>query len=95
MTAQKRSVWLDEAIAKAVARAAKEDGASVGVWLSQAAAIRLRLRDGLRGVAAWGAETGKLSRDEIAAGEALFEHLLSANVAPARVRCCAPRCDRA
>jgi hypothetical protein len=79
MTVQKRSVSLDDAIAKAVARAAKEDGVSVSVWLTQAAAARLRLREGLRGVAAWEAEAGKLSRDEIAAGEALLERLLSAN----------------
>lgn len=86
MTVRKRSVSLDDTIAKAVARAAKEDGVSVSAWLSQAAAARLRLRDGLRGVAAWEAEAGKLSRDEIAAGEALLERLLSANVAGARRR---------
>lgn len=36
-----------------------------------------RIRNGLRGVAEWEAEAGALSREEVAAGEALLDRLLS------------------
>lgn len=73
----KRSVSLSDDVARAVEVAAKEDGVSFSAWLSAAAERQLRVRQGLRGVAAWEAESGALSAEEIAAGEALLGRLLS------------------
>ena|SRR5271155_1506369 len=73
----KRSVSLSDDVAKAVEAAAHEDGVSFSAWLSKAAERQLRVRNGLRGVAAWEAEAGALTAEEIAAGEALLARLLS------------------
>ena len=73
----KRSVSLADEVAAAVETAAKEDGMSFSAWLSTAAERQLRVRQGLRGVAAWENEAGELSAEEIAAGEALLARLLS------------------
>jgi hypothetical protein len=73
----KRSVSLADEVATAVETAAKEDGVSFSAWLSTAAERQLRVRQGLRGVAAWESEAGELSAEEIAAGEALLARLLS------------------
>jgi len=73
----KRSVSLADEVASAVETAAKEDGVSFSAWLSSAAERQLRVRRGLRGVAAWEAEAGALTAEEIAAGEALLARLLS------------------
>ncbi len=50
---------------------------SFSAWLSSAAERQLRVRQGLRGVAAWEAEAGALTAEEIAAGEDLLARLLS------------------
>ena len=73
----KRSVSLADDVAAAVEEAAKQDGVSFSAWLSSAAERQLRVRQGLRGVAAWEAEAGDLTAEEIAAGEALLARLLS------------------
>lgn len=73
----KRSVSLSDDVAKAVEAAAKEDGVSFSAWLSGAAERQLRVRQGLRGVAAWESDSGPLSAEELAAGEALLGRLLS------------------
>jgi hypothetical protein len=73
----KRSVSLSDEVARAVEIASKEDGVSFSAWLSAAAERQLRIREGLRGVAAWEAEAGSLTAEEIAAGEALLARLLS------------------
>lgn len=73
----KRSVSLSDDVAKAVEVAAKEDGVSFSSWLSGAAERQLRVRQGLRGVAAWESDTGSLTAEELAAGEALLGRLLS------------------
>ncbi len=73
----KRSVSLADDVARAVEVAAKEDGVSFSSWLSSAAERQLRVRQGLRGVAAWESEAGQLTAEEIAAGEALLGRLLS------------------
>lgn len=73
----KRSVSLSDDVARSVEQAAHEDGVSFSAWLTQAAERQLRVRDGLRGVAAWEAESGTLTAEEIAAGEALLSRLLS------------------
>jgi hypothetical protein len=73
----KRSVSLADDVAKAVEEAAREDGVSFSAWLSTSAERQLRIRQGLRGVAAWEGEAGDLTAEEIAAGEALLARLLS------------------
>jgi hypothetical protein len=73
----KRSVSLADEVAAAVEVAAQEDGVSFSSWLSNAAERQLQVRQGLRGVAAWEAESGALTDEEIAAGEALLARLLS------------------
>jgi hypothetical protein len=73
----KRSVSLVDEVATAVEEAAKQDGVSFSAWLSNAAEKQLQVRQGLRGVAAWEGETGSLSAEEVAAGEALLARLRS------------------
>ena len=73
----KRSVSLVDEVATAVEEAAKQDGVSFSAWLSNAAEKQLQVRQGLRGVAAWEGETGSLSAEELAAGEALLARLRS------------------
>jgi hypothetical protein len=73
----KRSVSLSDDVAHAVEVAAGEDGVSFSAWLSAAAERQLLVRQGLRGVAAWESESGSLTAEEIAAGEALLGRLLS------------------
>jgi hypothetical protein len=73
----KRSVSLADEVAIAVEEAAKQDGVSFSAWLSNAAEKQLQVRQGLRGVAAWEGETGSLSAEELAAGEALLARLRS------------------
>lgn len=73
----KRSVSLSEDVAHAVEEAAQEDGLSFSAWLSSAAQRQLRVRNGLRGVSAWEGQSGSLTAEELAAGEALLSRLLS------------------
>lgn len=73
----KRSVSLNDDVAASVEAAAKEDGVSFSAWLSHAAERQLMVRQGLKGVAHWEAESGSLTPEEIAAGEALLARLLS------------------
>jgi len=73
----KRSVSLSDTVARSVEAAASEDGVSFSAWLTGAAERQLLIRQGLRGVAAWEAEAGALTAEEIAAGEALLARLLS------------------
>ena len=73
----KRSVSLADEVALSVEAAAREDGVSFSAWLSGAAERQLRVRQGLRGVAAWETEAGALTAEEIAAGEALLGRLIS------------------
>ena len=73
----KRSVSLSDEVARAVEAAAREDGVSFSAWLCAAAERQLLVRQGLRGVSAWESESGTLTAEEIAAGEALLGRLLS------------------
>ncbi len=73
----KRSVSLSDEIARAVEEAAHEDGVSFSAWLSGAAERQLAVRHGLGGVASFEGEAGRLTAEEIAAGEALLTKLLS------------------
>ncbi len=76
MNVVKRSVSINAEVAVAADAAAAEDGVSFSAWLSQAAERSLRVRDGLRGVAEWEAESGALTLEERATGEALLDELL-------------------
>jgi alkylhydroperoxidase family enzyme len=76
MSVVKRSVSIDAEVAAAAEAAASSDGVSFSAWLSEAAERRLRVRDGLEGVAEWEVEAGVLSSEERAAGEALLDRLL-------------------
>lgn len=68
---------LDDSVDDRVEQAAVEDGVSFSSWLSAAAEDKLLLREGLRGVREWEAQAGELTKEEIAAGEALLDRLLS------------------
>jgi hypothetical protein len=72
----KRSVSIDAEVASAAEAAAAADGVSFSAWLSEAAQRRLRVQEGLRGVAEWEADAGSLTAEERAAGEALLDRLL-------------------
>jgi hypothetical protein len=76
MTVTKRSVSLDDSVAKRVEAAADEDGVSFSSWLSMAAEDKLLLSDGMHGIREWEAEAGELTAEERAAGEALLDRLL-------------------
>lgn len=80
----KRSVSIDAEVAAAAEAAAAEDGVSFSAWLSDAAQRRLRVREGLRGVAEWEADAGPLTAEERAAGEALLDRLLRGSRARTR-----------
>jgi hypothetical protein len=73
----KRSVSLDDKVAKQIDLAAAEDGMSFSTWLSRAAERELHIRGGLRGVAEWESEAGALTQEERAAGETLLNRLLA------------------
>lgn len=77
MGVTKRSVSIDDSVAARVEHAAEEDHVSFSAWLSAAAERRLRLREGLSGVAEWEQEAGALTPEERAAGEALLDRLLA------------------
>ena len=76
MTVQKRSVSFDEEVAAGIERAANEEGVAFSTWLNRAAKRELLRRDGLAAIEEWEAEAGPLTREEIAAGEALLDRLL-------------------
>jgi hypothetical protein len=77
MGADKRSVSFDPDLAQEIDRAADEQGLSFSQWLAGAAAMRLRVRAGLRGVAEWEAEQGALKPSELAEADAVLDELLA------------------
>ncbi len=85
MGADKRSVSFDPDLAREIDRAAEEQGISFSQWLAGAAANRLRVRDGLMGVAEWEAAQGALTASELAEADAVLDDLLEAKT-PVRVR---------
>lgn len=76
MGVTKRSISMDSEIADAVERAAADDGVAFSTWLGDAAQRELRRRDGLAAIADWEADAGPLTKQEIAAGEALLDQIL-------------------
>ncbi len=81
MSVTKRSVSLDDSVAERVEVAAGEDGTSFSAWLSTAAEDKLLLREGMSGIREWEAETGELTAQERAAGEALLDRMLGDSTA--------------
>lgn len=65
---QKRSISLPDELAQDIDRAAAAEGTTFSGWLAATAAHRLRLEEGRRGIAAWEAENGALTADELAEG---------------------------
>ncbi len=76
MAVSKRSVSLDDAVAARVEQAAIEEGVSFSAWLSRAAEHSLLISEGQQAVTEWEAEAGRLSPEELAAGEVLLDRLL-------------------
>lgn len=79
MTARKLSIALEESTAAQAAQAARRRGLSVSAWLNEAANAALQVERGLAGVAAWEAEHGAFTDEELAAADRFLE-------APARRR---------
>ncbi len=72
MSVRKLSVALDERVAAAAAAAAERHGVSLSAWLNEAASNALAREEGLAAVAAWEAEHGPLTADELAAADAVL-----------------------
>jgi hypothetical protein len=72
----KRSVSFPPELAKAIDQAAAESGSSFSAWVAETASHRLRLEAGRQGVAAWEAEHGPLTEQELAEGLARARALL-------------------
>lgn len=66
----KRSISLPPDLDAAIEDAAVQSGTTVSGWLAETAQRRLRIEAGLDGVAAWEAEHGRLTEDELAEGRA-------------------------
>ncbi len=72
----KRSVSFPPELAKAIDEAAAASGSSFSAWITETASHRLRLEAGRLGVAAWEAEDGPLTEQELAEGLARARDLL-------------------
>ena len=69
MAVKKMSVAIDAKVAKAAAASAAKRGLSMSAWLNDAAENALAVEAGLAAVAAWEAEHGRLTDDELAAAD--------------------------
>lgn len=72
MPVRKLSVALDESVAAEAARVAERRGVSLSAWLNAAAERALVLEAGLAGVAAWEAEHGELTAEELAWADSIL-----------------------
>ena len=73
---QKRSISLPPDLADAIDAAATAEGTTISGWLADAAAHRLRLDAGRRGIAEWERDNGPLTATELAEGLARARALL-------------------
>ena len=73
MAVRKLSVALDESVAAEAAGAAERRGVSLSAWLNAAAERALLIERGLAGVAAWEAERGELSVEELAWADSVLD----------------------
>ena len=76
MTVKKLSIALDEDIAAAAAVCAEAAGLSLSAWINQAATSALIGERGLKGVRAWEAEHGELTRAELADADRILDEVL-------------------
>ena len=60
------AITVDADVHAGVLAAAAEEGVSVSAWMTNAARRALLVRDGLKAVAEWEAEHGRLSEAELA-----------------------------
>lgn len=65
--ARKLAISVDQDVHAKVLKAAAEDRVSVSAWLTEAAQRAIRSREGLAAVAAWEAEYGAFTDQELAA----------------------------
>jgi hypothetical protein len=82
----KRSISLSPELDAAIEHAAHDEGTSVSAWLADAAAHRLRLDAGRRGIAEWEAENGPLTDEERAEGRARARRSLGRSDRPVRTK---------
>jgi hypothetical protein len=75
MTVKKMSVALDAKTAKAAAASAAKRGLSLSAWLNDAAENALAIEAGLAAVAAWEAEHGRLTDEELAAADRVLDRV--------------------
>ncbi len=61
----KLAITVDAGVHEQVLVAAAEEGVSVSAWMTEAARRALLLRDGLRAVAEWEQEHGRLTETEL------------------------------
>ena len=62
----KLAITVDPEVHAGIVAAASEEGVSVSAWMTNAARTALLRRDGLKAVAEWEAEHGRLSEAELA-----------------------------
>lgn len=67
---ESRSVSLNPELAADIDSAAAEAGTTFSGWMAEAAAHRLRIEEGRKGIRAWEAEHGPLTDEERAEGRA-------------------------
>lgn len=63
----KVAITIDPDVHAGVVAAAKAEGVSVSAWITDAARLALKVRDGLSAVAEWEAEHGAFTPEELAA----------------------------
>ena len=78
MSVTKLSVALDERIAERASGSADPQGVSLSAWLNRAARSALAIEDGLAAVAAWEAEHGRLTADELTAADSVLDRKAAA-----------------
>lgn len=61
----KLAITVDPDVHARVTRAAHQDKMSVSAWMTEAARRSLRIRDGLAAVAAWEAQHGAFTEEEL------------------------------
>ncbi|HEY8201011.1 MAG TPA: hypothetical protein VII47_06635 [Actinomycetota bacterium] len=74
---EKRSISLPADLFAEIARAAEAVGTTISGWLAETAAHRLKIEAGLAAVAAYEAEHGPFTDEELAEGEAWALRVLS------------------
>ena len=77
----KLAITVDPDVHQLVVEAAASEHVSVSAWMTEAARRRLRVRDGLAGIADWEHEHGALTDEEMSRARASVAELLAASAA--------------